>query len=91
MTDSGIRCACFTGHRQIPHAQGRPVVQALRQEIIHAAGTGITRFYAGGALGFDTLAALTVLEMRKTLPSSRRIAQYTICCRKVSERRVDSA
>lgn len=40
MTDSGIRCACFTGHRQIPHAQGRPVVQALRQEIIHAAGTG---------------------------------------------------
>lgn len=68
MTDSGIRCACFTGHRQIPHAQGRPVVQALRQEIIHAAGTGITRFYAGGALGFDTLAALTVLEMRKTMP-----------------------
>lgn len=44
------------------------MVQALRQEIIHAAGTGITRFYAGGALGFDTLAALTVHEMRKTMP-----------------------
>ena len=44
------------------------MVQALRQEITHAAGMGITRFYAGGALGFDTLAALTVLEMRKTMP-----------------------
>lgn len=68
MTDSGTRSACFTGHRQIPHAQGKPVVQALRREITRAAGMGITRFYAGGALGFDTLAALTVLEMRKTLP-----------------------
>lgn len=31
-------------------------------------GRETTRFYAGGALGFDTLAALTVLEMRKTMP-----------------------
>ena len=61
MTDSGIRSVCFTGHRQIPASQGRPVVQALRREIGRATGAGFTRFYAGGALGFDTLAALTVL------------------------------
>lgn len=75
MTDSGIRSVCFTGHRQIPASQGRPVVQALRREIDRAAGAGFTRFYAGGALGFDTLAALTVLEMRKTMP---QLQLYTV-------------
>lgn len=44
MTDSGIRSVCFTGHRQIPASQGRPVVQALRREIGGAAGAGFTRF-----------------------------------------------
>lgn len=62
------RCACFTGHRQIPRAVCKPLVQAIRREVARLAGEGITRFYAGGALGFDTLAALTVLEMRKTMP-----------------------
>ena len=52
----------------------------------------ITMPITGWIMLSSTAAAVYwVLEMRKTLPSSRRIAQYTICCRKVSERRVDCA
>jgi uncharacterized phage-like protein YoqJ len=29
---------------------------------------GATHFYAGGALGFDTIAALTVLRLKKLYP-----------------------
>lgn len=37
---------------------------ALREAIRQAVNDGYTRFLAGGALGFDTMAAETVLELR---------------------------
>ena len=58
----------FTGHRQInandvtaiPHA-----LDALLEELIDA---GYTDFRCGGAQGFDTIAALKVLEKKKRYP-----------------------
>lgn len=59
------RTCAFTGHRIISRERLWRVVQELRRDIdgLHRR-LGVTRFYAGGALGFDTLAAETVLRLR---------------------------
>ncbi len=55
---------CFTGHRQIApeHAQALPAAVAYGVRSLIAQGYFI--FAAGGALGFDTLAAETVLGLK---------------------------
>ncbi len=59
---------CFTGHREIPaneiyllRAKLQGTVQLLYDE-------GYTNFVSGGAVGFDTLAAWAVLNLKKTCP-----------------------
>ena len=64
---------CFTGHRKIPPEQYDCIAERLRAEIITLIQNGITFFGAGGALGFDTLAALTVLSLQKEHPRIRLI------------------
>ncbi len=59
-----MKTCCFTGHRTIP--QSPILVAALEQEIINLIQNGVTDFYAGGALGWDTLCAETVLHLRDT-------------------------
>lgn len=59
------RICCFTGHRKI---EGRYVVslnEAIKQRLEELIAEGYTVFRAGGAIGFDTMAALNVLLMRK--------------------------
>ena len=62
------RTACFTGHRKIPFLQKLTVKKKTRQMLIGAIEQGYRYFGAGGALGFDTLAAQTVLELRIEYP-----------------------
>ena len=57
---------CFTGHRVIPGAERPALQERLREEILRLAGEGIDTFLAGGALGFDTMAAQEVLSLRET-------------------------
>ncbi len=59
---------CFTGHRQIPAAEQASLAQRLRETLIDLIQNGYSYFYAGGALGFDTLASQTVLALRKEYP-----------------------
>ena len=59
---------CFTGHRLIPPGQYRNIAGRLKNEIIKLINDGYYRFCAGGALGFDTLAAQVVLALRKEYP-----------------------
>ena len=59
---------CFTGHRNIPPKEYESVKKRLRDAIISAIENGYRYFGAGGALGFDTLAALIVLELKKQYP-----------------------
>lgn len=59
---------CFTGHRIIAKADRAPLAAALEAEVRRLALRGVTEFYAGGARGFDTLAAECVLRVRETLP-----------------------
>lgn len=55
---------CFTGHRRIPEQEMLWLRRRLREEILNLAQAGVETFLAGGALGFDTIAAQEVLRMR---------------------------
>jgi len=56
---------CFTGHRQIPKEEIPKLKKSLEKEIKRLIKKGYKYFICGGALGFDTLAALTIIELRK--------------------------
>lgn len=59
---------CFTGHRHIPREMMRDLYRELERVLDILIRSGVTDFRTGGALGFDTLAALTVLDKRKKDP-----------------------
>ena len=64
---------CFTGHRDLPTASVNVLTDRLERtlrELIHG---GVRYIGAGGALGFDTLAAQTVLKLRSEFPHIRLI------------------
>lgn len=67
------RTVCFTGHRKIPHEQLLEVKQYLKLAIIEAIKDGYIYFGTGGALGFDTIAAQTVLELKEVYPQIKLI------------------
>ncbi|MGI6166777.1 MAG: SLOG family protein [Eubacteriales bacterium] len=58
---------CFTGHRSIPYKTLKKLNILLTDTIRMLAAGGIRVFRTGGAVGFDTLAALKVLELRDQL------------------------
>ena len=57
-----MKTCCFTGHRIIKITPD--LVQRLRDTIIDVNEHGVTDFYDGGAIGFDMLAAETVIELK---------------------------
>ena len=65
MTDLTV---CFTGHRHLPPDKRNAVESSLVRAITEAYTNGYRRFMCGGALGFDTIAALQVLELKKVHP-----------------------
>ena len=67
------KTCCFTGHRSIPTHQRPQIVKELRKQITRLIEEGVIYYGAGGALGFDTLAALTVLELREKHPQIKLI------------------
>jgi len=64
-----ISC-CFTGHREINPEDVPFVAEKLSEEILKCIENGIRRFYAGGAIGFDTLAARCVLALKEEYPDT---------------------
>ncbi len=65
---------CFTGHRSVPQRETLLLRLRLREEIRKLAETGVDTFLAGGAVGFDTLAAQEVLRLREEeLPRLRLV------------------
>ena len=67
------KSCCFTGHRQLPPGEEAVLADKLAVQIGTLAGHGVEQFYCGGALGFDTLAATSVLKARKLLPKLKLI------------------
>ena len=68
------RTSCFfTGHRAIDDADRVAVKKGVAEAIDRKTADGIRDFVCGGALGFDTIAALAVLEKKKSNPTVRLI------------------
>ena len=55
---------CFTGHRKIPEEEREQLARRLEATVEELIRAGVRYFVAGGALGFDTLAAQTILKLR---------------------------
>ena len=64
---------CFTGHRKIPPEQAGALSRQLKSTLIQLINDGYLYFGAGGALGYDTLAAETVLELKTQYPDVKLI------------------
>ena len=65
---------CFTGHRIIPEDIRVSLIDRLKNGVDYLyTHMNIKIFYAGGALGFDTIAAEAVIERRKEHPDIRLV------------------
>lgn len=62
-------CGCFTGHRAMTAEQITSVSALLRGRVASLARQGVVNFYAGGALGFDLAASVTVLNLKAEIPT----------------------
>ena len=63
-----MEACCFSGHRFLPTGEAGTRLRArLEQAVRDAYAGGCRRFYAGGALGFDMLAAAVVCHLRDTV------------------------
>ena len=71
MAESEALICCFTGHRTIGEAHMRRLPDVLDRVLEGLIGRNMTVFRAGGAIGFDTLAALKVLEKKEKYPAVR--------------------
>lgn len=67
------KTCCFTGHRIIPQGEYKGVSIRLEGIVRELISQGIIYYGAGGALGFDTLAAKCILKLRKEFPYIRLI------------------
>ena len=52
---------CFSGHRSLTAAEMERASAEISALLPRLTDAGITRFYAGGALGFDLAASVTIL------------------------------
>lgn len=59
---------CFTGHRKIKQEQFDIIFQQLEKTLEKVIKKGYRYFEIGGALGFDTIAAETVLKLKYKYP-----------------------
>lgn len=67
------KCCCFTGHRMLSREERIALGPLLEEEILRLLDRGVETFLAGGALGFDTLAAQSVMKLRGARPTLRLV------------------
>lgn len=67
------KTVCFTGHRDIPLLKKASVSKHLRTVVIELIKEGYVYYGAGGALGFDTIAAKTILDLKREYPNIKLI------------------
>ncbi len=64
---------CFTGHRKLPEEKLQTIKKRVDLAISDLVLNGVSYFCTGGALGFDTLAALCVLDAKKEYPEIKLV------------------
>ncbi len=63
----------FSGHRILEKKEAKLMVSLLREAILTRINQGVTRFIAGGAIGFDALAAEQVIDIKKDYPDIKLV------------------
>ena len=82
--ENKIYTVAFTGHRNINREDILLLPSLLEETILKLARRGAVVFRAGGAMGFDTLAALKVLDMKERLPQLE--LELVLPCKNQTER-----
>jgi len=67
MFDKNFTC-CFTGHRKLAPEAAVALRGKIKKAVLKLIEQGYTTFVTGGALGFDTIAAEVILEIREKKP-----------------------
>lgn len=62
------KTVCFTGHRKLLEPR-QNVEKKLEDVVRECIAKGARTFIAGGAIGFDTIAAQLILRLRSELPN----------------------
>lgn len=65
------KTVCYTGHRTIPESDFEELHNKLLTETERQIQNGAVVFRTGGAKGFDTMAALAVLFLKRKYPHIR--------------------
>lgn len=71
--DKRAQTCCFTGHRHLPAGEEESIWRRVQEHLIPLLEQGVRYFGVGGALGFDTLVAEKLLELRGQYPQIRVI------------------
>ncbi|MBQ9086705.1 MAG: DUF1273 family protein [Clostridia bacterium] len=70
MNQESYTC-CFTGHRRIPYPHRALLPKLIDGMLDTLISRQVTIFRTGGAMGFDTMVALKILEKREQYPHIR--------------------
>ncbi len=84
ITEEIEKSCCFTGHRYLSAAQCDVKDRLLCEIETLINEKGVTDFYAGGALGFDTIAAMCVLQLKGRYPFIK--LRLALPCRSQADR-----
>ena len=75
------KTCCFTGHRSISCEHFKKLPEQLDKVLESLVSNGVRHFKAGGAIGFDTLATLKCLEIKKKYPSLNITLELCLPCK----------
>lgn len=70
---------CFTGHRDISYEHMEEVLTRLTAAVDRLYRQGIRTFLVGGARGFDTLAAIQLINLRRHLYPNLKLVLVRPC------------
>ena len=74
MAELRKKTCCFTGHRDIPKEERAQIYQRAKRIIRQLYNRGVRYFGVGGAIGFDSMMAQLLMELReKDLPDIKII------------------
>lgn len=71
------KTACFTGHRDLPEKETQAITERTKAAIQRLYMRGVRFFGVGGALGYDTIAADVLFQLRASyMPDIKVILVY---------------
>ena len=76
----GNKVCCFSGHRAISPSLVVHLPSLLDKRLSSLVENGFSTFKAGGAIGFDMICALKVLEMKKRYPEHNVRLELCLPC-----------